>query len=144
VKRRKPEKFESITPKFNVDEFNFNKIDPREALAVFEFNGFPVLFLINNSPLTKYHLLIVPEVETNQPQIMTQNCLELGLSIMKATNDRAIRLGYNSPGALASVNHLHLHLIHVERDLYIEAVVSVTDNRQQTQSLTRASFSRRV
>jgi GDP-D-glucose phosphorylase len=125
VKRRKPEKFDSIMPNFNVNEFNFNKIDQREALAVFEFNGFPVLFLINNSPLTKIHLLIVPEVESNQPQIMTQNCLELGLSIMRATNDRAIRLGYNSPGALASVNHLHLHLLHVERELFVEVVVSL-------------------
>lgn len=127
MKRRKPEKFESITPHFNVDEFNFNKIDEREILMVEVINGFPVLFLINNSPLTKYHLLIVPDVTANHPQIMTKNCLELGLGIMNETSDRSIRIGYNSPGALASVNHLHLHLLQVEKELYVEIVVSFLD-----------------
>lgn len=55
---------------------------------------------------------------------MTLKCLELALIVMKSTTDKAIRLGYNSPGALASVNHLHLHLLHVERELYVEVVVS--------------------
>jgi len=124
TKRRKPEKFESITPEFNVNEFNFNKIDERETLLVETIDGLPVLFLINNSPLTKYHLLIVPDVKSNFPQILTRDCLELGFKIMKSTTDRAIRLGYNSPGALASVNHLHLHLLHLEQVLYVELVVS--------------------
>lgn len=88
--------------------------------------GLPVLFLINNSPLTKYHLLIVPEVGSNHPQVMTLQCLTLALEIMNSTCDRAIRLGYNSPGALASVNHLHLHLLHVEHELYVEVVVSLS------------------
>lgn len=55
---------------------------------------------------------------------MTLKSLELALIVMKSTSDKAIRLGYNSPGALASVNHLHLHLLHVERELYVEVVVS--------------------
>lgn len=124
MKRRKPEKFDSIIPSFNLNEFNFNKIDEREILITKEINGSPVLFLINNSPLTKYHLLIVDEVKANHPQVMTLKCLELALIVMKSTTDKAIRLGYNSPGALASVNHLHLHLLHVERELYVEVVVS--------------------
>jgi GDP-D-glucose phosphorylase len=124
LKRRQPEKFESITPSFNENKFNFNKIDEREILMVKEINGSPVLFLINNSPLTKYHLLMVPEVTANQPQVMTLPCLELGLEVMRNCSDKAIRIGYNSPGALASVNHLHLHLLHVERELYVEVIVS--------------------
>jgi GDP-D-glucose phosphorylase len=107
-----------------VNEFNFNKIDEREILLVKEINGTSVLFLINNSPLTKYHLLIVPEVKENHPQVMTLKCLELAFEIMKSTDDKAIRLGYNSPGALASVNHLHLHMLHVDRELYVETIVS--------------------
>lgn len=87
-------------------------------------NGSPVLFLINNSPLTKYHLLMVPEVKANHPQVMTLQCLQLALKVMEISTDKAIRLGYNSPGALASVNHLHLHLLQVERELYVEVVVS--------------------
>lgn len=89
-----------------------------------EINGSQVLFLINNSPLTKYHLLIVNEVKANHPQVMTLPCLVLALNVMMSTNDKAIRLGYNSPGALASVNHLHLHMIHIEQELYVERLVS--------------------
>ncbi|CRK95274.1 CLUMA_CG008699, isoform A [Clunio marinus] len=122
IKRRKPEKFDSIIPPFNPNEFNFNKVDKREILMVEEINGSPVLFLINNSPLTKYHLLIVPDVEGNHPQVMTRQCLELAIDVMKSSNDKSIRLGYNSPGALASVNHLHIHLLSLDKELWIEFV----------------------
>lgn len=124
MKRRKPEKFESITPSFKTNEFNFNKIDEKEILLVRDVNRVPVLFLINNSPLTKFHLLIVPDVKANNPQIMTLQCLQLALEIMTSTSDKSIRLGYNSPGALASVNHLHIHMLCIEQELFVEVVVS--------------------
>lgn len=106
-----------------MNEFNFNKIDEREILLTKDFCGFPVSFLINNSPLTKFHLLIVPDSGANFPQIMNENCLRLAIEIMMSTKDGAVRLGFNSPGALASVNHLHLHLIYVERTLFVDKVV---------------------
>lgn len=109
-------------PKFNANEFNFNKIDPREILADVVIRGTPVRCIINNSPLTRYHSLIVPDVEGNQPQVMTQQCLEVGLFLISTSRDRAVRFGFNSPGAHASVNHLHLHMIHVEQALYVETV----------------------
>lgn len=55
---------------------------------------------------------------------MTKDCIEIALNIMSATDDKSVRIGYNSPGALASVNHLHIHLVHVEHELYIENIVS--------------------
>lgn len=112
----------SITPNFNENEFNFNKVDEREILMITEIKGIPVTLLINNSPLKKYHTLVVPELKSNNPQVMTLNCLEVALEIMKSTDDRTIRLGYNSPGALASVNHLHIHLISLQNQLYVEDV----------------------
>lgn len=117
-----------IVPKFDYDKFNFTKIDQREIL--FEkvlLNDIRVSFVINNSPLTKYHVLIVPQLESCIPQVITKDCIEVALTIMSSTDDKAIRIGYNSPGALASVNHLHLHLVHVEHDLYIENIVSFED-----------------
>lgn len=56
---------------------------------------------------------------------MTIRCLELALTIMNSTEDKSIRLGYNSPGALASVNHLHLHLLCLPQELYVDFVVSL-------------------
>lgn len=55
---------------------------------------------------------------------MTREGLELACKIMRVIDDRTARIGYNSPGALASVNHLHLHLLYVEKNLYVEDVVS--------------------
>jgi GDP-D-glucose phosphorylase len=112
-------------PKFDYDKFNFTKIDQREILMTkVLLNNVSVSFVINNSPLTKYHVLIVPQLESCLPQILTKECIQIALNIMKATDDKSIRIGYNSPGALASVNHLHMHIVHVEHDLYIEDIVS--------------------
>lgn len=99
-----------------------------------------MLFLINNSPLRKYHTLVVPDVKANNPQVMTRECLEVALEIMKSTDDRTIRLGYNSPGALASVNHLHIHLLSLPQKLYIEVVVSLKTFRKLTSSELTSRF----
>jgi GDP-D-glucose phosphorylase len=120
-KRRKAERFYSITPSFDYDKFNFTKIDQREIL----FERYNATFLINNSPLTKYHILIVPELQACHPQIITEECISLAINIISSCDERGIRIGYNSPGALASVNHLHVHLIYVEHELFLEHVVSV-------------------
>lgn len=53
---------------------------------------------------------------------MTPKCLEVGLFLLSTCVDSAVRFGFNSPGAHASVNHLHLHMIHVEQELYVETV----------------------
>ena len=58
------------------------------------------------------------------PQVMTREALELAMKIMRAVDDKALRIGFNSPGALASVNHLHMHMVYVEKDLFVEYVVS--------------------
>lgn len=81
-------------------------------------------FLINNSPLTKYHSLICPRLHEHLPQIITKECIELAIDIVTGLNNRSYRIGYNSLGAFASVNHLHMHLICVEEKLFIEDAVS--------------------
>jgi GDP-D-glucose phosphorylase len=55
---------------------------------------------------------------------MTREGLQLACKIIRAIDDKTARIGYNSPGALASVNHLHLHLLFVDKNLYVEDVVS--------------------
>lgn len=85
-------------------------------------------FLVNNSPLTEHHCLICPDLKSNYPQILNQSAIEFGLIVQRSLRDRQYRIGYNSPGAWASVNHLHMHLVKVEEDLYIERVVSASIN----------------
>lgn len=81
-------------------------------------------FLVNNSPLTKYHSLICPRLTENLPQIITKESIELAIDIITGLNNRSYRIGYNSLGAFASVNHLHMHLICVEEKLFVEDAVS--------------------
>lgn len=83
-----------------------------------------ITFLINNSPLTKYHSLICPNVTENLPQILTLNSIRFATDVIMGINDRNYRIGFNSLGAFASVNHLHFHLIWIEEQLYVETAVS--------------------
>lgn len=111
-----------MLPEFNPEAFNFNKIDEKEILHETVIAGTPVMFIINNCPLTNYQTLIIPDAKKSQPQVMTSKCIEIGLKLVSSTNDRAVRIGFNSPGAFASVNHLHMHMIYIEQELYVEKI----------------------
>uniref|UniRef100_A0A1B0CI30 GDPGP1-like N-terminal domain-containing protein n=1 Tax=Lutzomyia longipalpis TaxID=7200 RepID=A0A1B0CI30_LUTLO len=121
--RRKPMFIESVTPHFNKDAFNFNKVKAEEVLFILQYEEMLVSFLINNSPLTQNHCLLCPDVEKNQPQILTQKSLEFSLKLLDKLENKYYRIGYNSPGALASVNHLHMHLLLIQRELYVDTAV---------------------
>lgn len=127
TKRRTPQLIKSVITPFNPDEFNFTKVDAKEILLIIEsarFNN--VTLLINNSPLTPYHTLICPSLERCLPQTLTSEGLAFCLDMLMKLNNPAYRVGYNSPLALASVNHFHLHLLHMpSAELYVESVVCV-------------------
>lgn len=112
-------------PAFNENEFNFNKINDKEILfnVRLEQGTATVTFLINNSPLTKFHTLLVPRLKENRPQLLTRESMSFAIQLLHNLHDKHFRIGYNSPGALASVNHLHLHLLYIEQRLFIEDVV---------------------
>lgn len=127
--RRPPQIITSIAQPFNGNAFNFNNVQECEILfhchdELITENG-RTTFLINNSPLTKYHSLICPRLKENLPQILTKECIELAIDILMGLNNRSYRIGYNSLGAFSSVNHLHMHLICVEQKLFVEDAVNV-------------------
>ncbi|XP_017028284.1 GDP-D-glucose phosphorylase 1 [Drosophila kikkawai] len=124
LKRRGPQTIESLNPAFRPTNFNFNKVNASEVLmTIDDCHGSPeVQMIINKSPLTQYHTLICPEVSKNQVQRITRDVLAFCITFMRSIDDRNIRMGYNSPGALASVNHLHFHLLLLPQDLYIDKV----------------------
>lgn len=106
--------------------FNFNKATKDEILfeCIDHIQNTTITYLINNSPLTKYHTLICPHLTECRPQILTLDAIKSAIDILSGFNNRCFRIGYNSPGALASVNHLHLQLLYVEQQLYVEDAVS--------------------
>lgn len=132
--RRKPQVITSIVQHFNDQVFNFKKVRECEVLlrchdhliADASSSTGIMTFLVNDSPLTKFHSLICPRINDNLPQVMTKECIEFAIDLITGFEDRSYRIAYNSLGAFASVNHLHLHLIHVPEKLYTEDAVSST------------------
>lgn len=126
TKRREPQQIPSLTPVFDANAFNFNKINPEEVLLHISDDDSisDVCCLVNNSPLTKFHSLLCPDITANQPQILTLAAVKFSVRLLKTFADNRYKIGYNSPGAYASVNHLHMHLIYLEERLFVEDVVN--------------------
>ncbi|XP_058445249.1 GDP-D-glucose phosphorylase 1 isoform X2 [Malaya genurostris] len=120
TERRKPDIIAVLQPPFDPNRFNFNRVDPREVLLELRIGNNLMSCLVNNSPLTENHVLLVPDREQNLPQVLTESSLHAVVRLMLSLEDRNYRIGYNSSGALASVNHLHYHLLLIRHRLYVE------------------------
>ncbi|KAL3873175.1 hypothetical protein ACJMK2_036323 [Sinanodonta woodiana] len=139
--RRKPAEITHVNQPFNPAGFNFTKIQPDEILFKMvksgtkrshdQANGYLPerdyskskvrdLMIINASPLEYGHVLIVPDVDAMQPQILTQHGLRLAIDAVLLSRHRGFRVGFNSLCAFASVNHQHVHAYYVETELMVE------------------------
>lgn len=134
IERRKPQEILSIQQEFGAKQFNFNKINPEEVL--FEVtrdteggNGKEPLsqpcrmvVLVNVSPLEFGHCLFVPDPSLCFPQVLTRFAIQAGVEHVLLSSDPGFRMGFNSLGAFASVNHLHLHGYYLDHELKIESM----------------------
>lgn len=135
--RRAPQVIQSLNPVFEENKFNFKKIPQQELLMILPYDTIEVSIIINKSPLTLYHSLICPDVQNGLAQRVTLDTLRFCRDFLLSLEDnRGFRIGYNSPGALASVNHLHMHLINIEKDLYIDNAVNDRKYIHTTKRLT--------
>lgn len=135
IERRKPQEILSIQQEFNPSQFNFNKINAEEIM--FEMmkdtgGGRDVpddqlpqtcrtVVLINVSPLEFGHCLLVPDPSLCLPQILTRAAVQVGIESVLLSSSPGFRVGFNSLGAFASVNHLHLHGYYLDHELKIES-----------------------
>ncbi|XP_071777313.1 GDP-D-glucose phosphorylase 1 [Centroberyx gerrardi] len=137
IERRKPQEILSIQQQFNAKQFNFNKINPEEIIfemikhtgggsAVRGNEPLPrhcrMIVLVNVSPLEFGHCLFVPDPSRCFPQILTQFSIQVGIESVLLSSDPGFRMGFNSLGAFASVNHLHLHGYYLDHELKIESM----------------------
>lgn len=120
--RRKPQNTIHLKMPFNDNLFNFTKVDESEALLKIEVANLvdEAVILINNSPIEWCSSLLVPNPEKKYPQIATKESIIMALSIMSSSGDTTLRMGFNSLGAAASVNHLHWHLYRLPFPLLVE------------------------
>ncbi|KAM6961451.1 GDP-D-glucose phosphorylase 1 [Aplochiton taeniatus] len=135
TERRKPQEILSIKQPFDGKQFNFNKINPKEIICImiknYEIvkqgskNGHVykpcrMTVLVNVSPLEFGHCLFVPEPTLCFPQVLTRSAVLIAIESVLLSSDQGFRMGFNSLGAFASVNHLHLHGYYMSKPLQIE------------------------
>lgn len=132
VQRRRPQNIRSMRQPFDPEQFNFNKIQPGEVLfRLHREPGLPdvlqqedILVVINVSPLEWGHVLLVPEPSRGLPQRLLPGALRAGLEAVLLSSHPGLRVGFNSLGGLASVNHLHLHGYYLSHRLPVEGAPS--------------------
>lgn len=63
------------------------------------------------SPIEYGHVLLIPRVLDRLPQRIDQESFLLALHMAAEAASPYFRLGYNSLGAFATINHLHFQVI---------------------------------
>ncbi|XP_062318022.1 GDP-D-glucose phosphorylase 1 [Osmerus eperlanus] len=127
IERRKPEEILNIKQNYNPEQFNFNKIKPEEVIFEMthheQFNESElgrIMVIVNVSPLEFGHCLFIPEPSSCFPQVLTPSAIRTGIEALLLSSDPGFRVGFNSLGAFASVNHLHLHGYYLDHELQVE------------------------
>ncbi|KAL1471300.1 hypothetical protein MTO96_023754 [Rhipicephalus appendiculatus] len=131
--RRKPQHVTSICMPFDGSIFNFTKLKEgemlfslkecqqsgrqRERSLVLQAEHWVV---INVSPVEYCNSLLVPSLYSCLPQVLTPESVHLAIDTVLLSGSPNFRLGFNSLGGHASVNHHHFHVYYLEHRLYIE------------------------
>ena len=63
------------------------------------------------SPIEYGHVLLVPKLHDCKPQQIDEESFRLALHFAAEANNTSFRVGFNSLGAYATINHLHFQVI---------------------------------
>ena len=119
----------AVSQPFNPDAFNFTRVNAKEALlalgddtrvlwAACDDSETPTAGVLpsptavhvvfaNISPIFGFGGLLVPWICEKQPQLVTERNLRIALEVAALSKRDDFRIGFNSLGAWASVNHFH-------------------------------------
>lgn len=135
--KKRPTEFrvDRVLQPFDNKKFNFTKVGQEEVLFRFEAgdgdrNLFfenadirtesPSVVAINVSPIEYGHVLLIPRVLDSLPQKIDPQSLLLALYMAKEAGSPYFRLGYNSLGAFATINHLHFQAYYLSVPFPVE------------------------
>eukprot|EP00253_Pinus_taeda_P030284 PITA_30284 len=134
--KKRPTEFrvDKVLQDFDPCKFNFTKVGQEEVIFRFEeseedkvqyLEKAPVLdspnvIAINVSPIEYGHVLLVPRVLDCLPQRIDHDSLLLALHLAVEAGNPSFRLGYNSLGAFATINHLHFQAYYLARPFPVE------------------------
>ncbi|RWS31971.1 GDP-D-glucose phosphorylase 1-like protein, partial [Leptotrombidium deliense] len=123
ILRRKPHLMRSLKMPFDEKSFNFTKIKNDELLFQIQLNSScRATIIINNSPIEFGNSLMVPRLDECLPQVLTEDSLKLAIFMVALSGHRSFRMGFNSLGAAASVNHQHWHLYYLDVEHKLEDI----------------------
>ncbi|XP_068666091.1 GDP-L-galactose phosphorylase 2-like [Aristolochia californica] len=123
--KKRPTEFrvDRVLQPFDENKFNFTKVGQEEVLFRFEESKVsesqfftstrinstdsPSVVAINVSPIEYGHVLLIPQVLECLPQRIDNESFLLALYMAAEAGNPYFRLGYNSLGAFATINHLH-------------------------------------
>ncbi|KAG2244833.1 hypothetical protein Bca52824_093305 [Brassica carinata] len=126
--KKRPTEFrvDKVLQSFDGNKFNFTKVGQEELLFQFEAGedseaqffpcmpldaeNSPSVVAINVSPIEYGHVLLIPRVLDCLPQRIDHKSLLLALHMATEAANPYFRLGYNSLGAFATINHLHFQV----------------------------------
>ncbi|VDM23143.1 unnamed protein product [Wuchereria bancrofti] len=118
-KRRKPMHFRALREPFSNLRWNFTKLKEDEILLYLQRKDHLLtsdtsdyhVVAVNASPLARGHSLLLPCINCCIPQVLSEVAVRLATDIMLLVRDSSFHVLFNSLLALASINHLHLHLL---------------------------------
>ena len=122
--RMTSQRVHGIYRSFDPDGFNFSKpFLEKEILWRGLLNDRDVSLFYNKFPFAELHCLLVPEPRSHKPQFLEQvdHCYIWELTEKLGRTIEHVGFGYNSYGALASVNHLHFQMFVREADLPVQS-----------------------
>uniref|UniRef100_A0A7C9ABC0 GDP-D-glucose phosphorylase 1 n=1 Tax=Opuntia streptacantha TaxID=393608 RepID=A0A7C9ABC0_OPUST len=131
--KKRPTEFrvDQVLQPFDDNKFNFTKVGQEEALFRFEpsnhhmayyFPSAPIspeskspnIVAINVSPIEYGHVLLIPRIFDCLPQMIDRTSFLTALYFAKEAADPFFRVGYNSLGAFATINHLHFQAYYLQ------------------------------
>ncbi|KAE9606364.1 hypothetical protein Lal_00013636 [Lupinus albus] len=136
--KKRPTEFrvDKVLQPFEENKFNFTKVGQEEVLFQFEasedgevqffpnapidIDNSPNFVAINVSPIEYGHVLLIPRIFECLPQRMDCESLLLALHMAAEAGNQYFRLGYNSLGAFATINHLHFQAYYLAMPFPIE------------------------
>ncbi|GMP65258.1 hypothetical protein CsSME_00026138 [Camellia sinensis var. sinensis] len=145
--KKRPTEFQvdKVLQPFDGNKFNFTKVGQEEVLFQFEASedndvqffpnapidveNSPSVVAINVSPIEYGHVLLIPRILECLPQRIDKDSFLLALYMAVEAGNPYFRLGYNSLGAFATINHLHFQAYYLAVPFPIEKAptVNITD-----------------
>uniref|UniRef100_A0A0A9CMT4 GDPGP1-like N-terminal domain-containing protein n=1 Tax=Arundo donax TaxID=35708 RepID=A0A0A9CMT4_ARUDO len=136
--KKRPTEFgiNQVLQPFDSGKFNFTKVSPDEVIFRFResendsaqfFDGAPhavsassSAILINVSPIGYCHVLLIPKIQDCLPQRIDQESFLLAMYVAREARNPFFRVGYNSLGGFATINHLHFQAYYLKVQYPVE------------------------